>query len=211
MEGELLRWLPWVRGGLWEACPKFAVSGRPTCADPGLPTSLSPHPQQAVGGPGAFCWVLCFVAFFFFSLFIVADALHQETELGAPRREMVPIYIGFQEIDPFFFSVRSRAARHRRCQRRTATFPSQGLLSALRFEAGEGHDAGSPDGAGIPQASITAVTALRPTCATSKGDKAAQLTARCGVGMWGQPLGALRAGSEHAGSTGHPRALDYPG
>lgn len=103
MEGELLRWLPWVRGGLREACPKFAVSGRPTCADPGLPTSLSPHPQQAVGGPGAFCWVLCFVAFFFFSLFIVADALHQETELGAPRREMVPIYIGFQEIDPFFF------------------------------------------------------------------------------------------------------------
>lgn len=111
MEGELLRWLPWVWGGLREACPAFAVSGRPTCADPGLPTSLSPHPQgraqQAVGGPGAFCWVLlCF----FFSLFIVADALHRETELGAPRREMVPIYIGFQEIDPFFFRARSSSS-----------------------------------------------------------------------------------------------------
>lgn len=54
------------------------------------------------------------------------------------------------------------------------------------------------------------MTALRPTCATSKGDKAAQLTARCGVGMWGQPLGALGAGSEHAGSTGPPPCFWLP-
>lgn len=62
-----------------------------------------PAPPAGGGWSGSFLLGFVFCCFFFFSLFIVADALHQETELGAPRREMVPIYIGFQEIDPFFF------------------------------------------------------------------------------------------------------------
>lgn len=47
---------------------------------------------QTVGGP----------AFFFVFFFIVAAALHQETKLSASRWEMVPIYIGFQEINMLF-------------------------------------------------------------------------------------------------------------
>ena len=65
MEGELLRWLPWVWGGLREGFPAFAGSKRPTCGDPRArpvplqtpqgPGALSP---QTVGGPAFFCLFL---------------------------------------------------------------------------------------------------------------------------------------------------------
>lgn len=77
------------------------------------PQGPASSPSKRPRGPGCSLprrWVVQPSFFVFF--FIVTTALHQETKLSASCWEMVPIYIGFQEINIFFsvplrYSVRA--------------------------------------------------------------------------------------------------------
>lgn len=88
--------------GLGRAAGRLPCICRQQASHLWRPQGLASYPSKCPGGlghsvPGQ--WV---VQPFFVFFFTVAATLHRETKLCSSCWEMVPIYIGFQEINTFF-------------------------------------------------------------------------------------------------------------